>query len=378
MAHRRAIVVGIVLFAAAGANSALAQPSGFWVDQGYPGEKLLGPDRAKGAVLYLHGTGRGDSFGSPPPPYARLLQRDGWDIMRHNRRSTVDTHYDSAQSVLAESRKLRALGYARVALAGQSRGAWPAVMAASQAPDIYAVVATAPGGYGDGDIGEIGRSAQQLYDMLGDIASTRVMLFFFAGDRRENVPGGRGEPSRQALSRRGVPQLVIDRPPEFRGHFGGTSGLFARRYGECIVAFVDAATPPAVCDLSQGLAIGADLPLPADLRILPVPTAVPRERAAFAGKWYGEYASGEARLLAVTEIDADEVRAVYAYAPAPQQVQTARGWRKIAGKFVDGALVFTESRGTLTYLMRADGRLDGTFRAANGKEVLKTIVRRVE
>jgi pimeloyl-ACP methyl ester carboxylesterase len=361
------------------ASSAHSQTlsDGFWISDGYEREPRLGPDKAKGVVIYNHGIQLGESFGAPLAPYLRLVQRDGWDIVRLNRKWAWDRHYDSAKAVAWAADVMRQQGYRRIVLAGQSRGAWLAVMAASQVHGIHAVVSTAPGGYGDGNIGNIGRSAQQLADMLEDIKGARTMLFFFSGDVRENVPGGRGEPSRRALARAGVASVVINEPAGLDGHGAASSGLFARRYGECIVRFIAPDPTPAdfACDTTRGLAAGADVKVPASA-VAADPAAAPAPLRAFAGSWYGEYLDGAARRLIVTRLEPDgTAEAFYAGAPAPHRADAPFG-RRVQGKLADGAMVFPEKAGTLRVKPRGDGRLDLTWQPAGDGKTLSTVLRR--
>jgi hypothetical protein len=59
-------------------------------------------------------------------------------------------------------------------------------------------------------------NATRLYPLLERIQTAKVVLFFFHGDDFD--PGGRGDGSRNALARRGVPFAVFD------GVFMNTNG----------------------------------------------------------------------------------------------------------------------------------------------------------
>lgn len=362
---------------AVGLISIVAPPShaqtisqGFWITEGYDGEARLGAAAAKGVVIYNHGTSAGDSFGSPLPPYMRLVQRAGWDIVRLNRKVEWDTHRESAQALRRAIELLRTQGYARIALAGQSRGAWLNVMAVSQTAGIHAIISTAPGGYGDANIGQVGRSAQQLVDMLRDAKDARVMLFFFAGDLRENVPGGRGNPSRRALTHAGVPALVVNEPADFHGHGAAGSGLFARRYGECILRFIAPEPPPPsfACDFSAGLAAGSDIPLPTDTGLSAAPPGTPPHLAPFVGRWYGEYENGAARRLVVTEIlPNNQLRADYGAAGAVSGTEKPYVIRAMVGSVDEDGLVFSDKIIERRFRANPDGTLSGDWRRLDGK-----------
>jgi hypothetical protein len=356
-----------------------ALSDGFWISEGYENEPRLGPEQAKGVLIYNHGIQLGESFGAALPPYIRLIQRDGWDIVRLNRKWAWDRHYDSTRALLWAADLLRKQGYRRIVLAGQSRGGWLVIMAASQATGIHAIVSTAPGGYGDANIGNVGRTAQQIYDMLADFKDARAMLFYFSGDLRENVPGGRGERSQRALARAGVPSVVVNEPPDLPGHFAASTGLFARRYGDCIVRFIAPEPPPPgfACDMTQGLPAGVDVKIPAGVTAAAAATAPPPLRP-FAGRWYGEFEDGSARHLIVTKLGPDDAaEAFYAGALPPHRTEAPFG-RRIKGRLVGGVLVFPEKAGTLTVKSRDDGRLDLTWQGASGGKPFTAVMHRSE
>jgi hypothetical protein len=64
------------------------------------------------------------------------------------------------------------------------------------------------------------------------------MMFYFHGDDFD--PGGRGERSRDILTARKLPYVVIDQPPQLTTHWAAASPQFARLYGGCILGFLDA------------------------------------------------------------------------------------------------------------------------------------------
>jgi dienelactone hydrolase len=352
----------------------------FWVADGYPDQKRLGPAQAKGVVVYLHGiSANKDSFHHPLPSYIRLFHMDGWEVLRHNRSNTQDRLHGSSQAILKAVQELKAAGYRKVVLAGQSRGAWFAVMVAGKSPDVFAAISTAPGGFGEANIGTLSRSAEELAEMLAEVRKARVMMFFFNGDPRENVPGGRGERSRHALTKAGVPFVVVNKPADFWGHGAAGSGRFTRRYGECIVRFVQADSLPSGrhdCDQGVGAASGADIPVAANLKPARPSAEIPAALAAFAGQWYGDYEDGAARLLTLTALNADgTARAVYAGAPRPG-TDAKPFSRTVSGRLDSGALVFPESRGTLTYRLQPEGSLHGTWKPSGDGKLLELVMRR--
>src|SRR6202040_3561482 len=95
---------------------------------------------------------------SPTPSYLHALRNDGWDVMRFDRASQGDTLSASTEHLVSYVSELKHKGYKQVVLAGQSFGAFLALMAADASAKMDAVIATAPAAYG---------SVDQFYDSLG-------------------------------------------------------------------------------------------------------------------------------------------------------------------------------------------------------------------
>src|SRR3984893_12229487 len=169
-------------------------------------QDLLGPERSKGVIVWNHGRSLTvEDSESPTPPFMRMLREGGWDVLRFDRPRDGDTLTDSTRRLVDHVAELKHKGYRRIALAGQSFGAFLALMAADASDDVDAVVATAPAAFGSFD--EFYQSwrlnAIRLYPLLEGVKRARVMLFFFHGDdfdprcrggraRRGGGGGGRG------------------------------------------------------------------------------------------------------------------------------------------------------------------------------------------
>ena len=54
------------------------------------------------------------------------------------------------------------------------------------------------------------------------------------------------ERSRQILSRKGVPNIIIDQPRDLIGHVAGSGEMFVTRYGDCLKSFIEDGSFP--CD----------------------------------------------------------------------------------------------------------------------------------
>ena len=102
------------------------------------------------------------------------------------------------------------------------------------------MIATAPAAFGEHSVSYDSwhYTATSFYPLLEKMRSARVMLFYFRGDDFD--PGGRGERSRDILAERRLVYVVIDQPPHLTSHWAAATPHFARLYGACILAFVEA------------------------------------------------------------------------------------------------------------------------------------------
>jgi dienelactone hydrolase len=211
-----------------------------WLDPADPARSALGPAKAAGAVIWSHGRSvMSEDSDAPTPPYMGALRDGGWDTFRFNRRRASDTLGDSSAALAEIVHRLKLKGYRRVALAGQSFGAFVSLMAAAS-DEVDAVIATAPAAYGSfSDFYDSWRSnATALYPLLERVRRARVMLFYFHGDDFD--PGGRGAESRDILAARQLDFAVIDQPPRLVTHWAAGTPLFGQLYSRCILGFLEA------------------------------------------------------------------------------------------------------------------------------------------
>src|SRR5216684_4677537 len=277
------------------------------LDPAFP-ESSIGPTQAKGVVVWSHGRSiNAEDSQSPTPSYLRALRDNGWDVMRFDRASRGDTLTDSTGHLVDYVSDLKKNGYKQVVLAGQSFGAFLALMAADSSADVDAVIATAPAAYGSFDdfYDSWKLNASKLYPLLEQVKRARVMVFYFHGDDFD--PGGRGERSREILSARGLGYAVVDQPAFLTGHWASSSGLFLRRYGNCIRDFAENTnlSGEQTCSPRWGTSPSAEMKLPpelADLRPQREAAAAPTGSGAagdsakaahgFRDVWYGFYPNG--------------------------------------------------------------------------------------
>ena len=389
-------LAGIVL---AVALSTPAPALALGLDPAFSGH-IAGPGQAKGIVIWSHGRSlNGDDWRSPAPPYLRILRDDGWAVMRFDRRGRDDTLGASSRLLAGYASALKHKGYKQVVLAGQSFGAFLALMAADASNDVDAVIATAPAAFGDFEdfYGSWRLNATRLYPLLERVRRARVMVFYFHGDDFD--PGGRGERSRKILSRRGLGFAVVDQPAYLTTHWAASTGLFLRRFGSCIREFVDDATLSGelVCSPRWGRVPSAAMKLPpqwTDPHALHAAAGAPAMPAGSGaapdagapphtlhGIWYGFYPNGREILFGVTAAHGDAVTAIYAIGPSIDDRDPAV-WTRRTGRIVGGSFVFKErGKSTLRFRPRDDGGLGATWIAADGRNSmtahLKPIDRRI-
>jgi pimeloyl-ACP methyl ester carboxylesterase len=361
-------------------------------------QNILGPGRAMGAVVWSHGRSLdAEDYKAPTPPYLRVLRDSGWDVYRFDRLRDGDTLSASSHRLVGIVAELKARGYRRIVLAGQSFGAFLALMTADDSDAVDAVVATAPAAFGD--FQEYYQTwhlnATRLYPLLQNVKRARVMLFFFHGDDFD--PGGRGLAARSILLRRGSGFAVIDQPAYLTGHWISSSGAFLRRFGECIRDFADddSLRGEFDCNPVWGDKPSADLILPAEARRarLPAPrlmtflgASAPVALSAHGGRagladdnaWYGFYPNGREVLIAVEAVNGPLITAIYAIGPGIDRGEPAE-WSRRFGR-IDGHELIFEQKGesTLRFHSREDGGLDATWISADGVSKMQAGLRRID
>src|SRR5438132_4991469 len=346
----------------------------------------LGPAQAKGAIVWSHGRSiNAEDSESPTPAYLTALREDGWDVMRFDRMSHGDSLTDSTKRLVDHTASLKKNGYKQVVLAGQSFGALLALMAADSSSDVDAVIATAPAAYGSfDDFYDSWRlNATRLYPLLERVKRARVMVFYFHGDDFD--PGGRGERSRAILSERGLGYSIVDQPAYLSGHWASSTGLFLRRYGNCIRDFAnnDKLTGELACEPRWASTPSAEMKLPPELASpklarnaatpsAPTGSASPaaadsKASGGFRDTWYGFYPNGREVLFGVETVKGDDLTAVYAIGPSVDNKHPAAGTRR-KGRVVEDSFVFEEKgKSTLRLHPRQDGGLSASWISADGK-----------
>ncbi|MGK7866950.1 hypothetical protein [Falsiroseomonas sp. E2-1-a20] len=229
------------------AGPAAAQPAGPLT--AVPGQDAASPGAATGAAVWLHPYAPGGPA-PPPPAWMDRLSVAGWALWRFDRTGGRDPLEDGAQRLAEGTAALRARGYRRVVLVGESRGAFVALVALRQAGLADAVVLAAPAAHGT----RAERRAQALADfaraleVASPAAPRRMALLLFRDDAWDPDPTARAALFRDAAARLGVAGLVVDRPEAPVGHGGLQAEAFDALFGGCLARFLDfAAAPPRAC-----------------------------------------------------------------------------------------------------------------------------------
>jgi len=390
---RQGFLAGLCAFVLAIGVFCNTLASGMGLDPAFD-QDMLGPERAMGVLVWSHGRSiAAEDSESATPPFLRILRESGWDILRFDRPRDGDTLTDSTRRLVDYAARLKHKGYHRIVLAGQSFGAFLALMAADASDDVDAVIATAPAAFGSFDefYSSWRLNAIRLYPLLEQVRRARVMLFYFHGDDFD--PGGRGERSRAILSKHRLGFAVVDQPAFLVGHWASSTGLFLRRFGACIRDFVDADALKGemVCQPAWGEAPSAELLLP-DRLFLPPATPVvtapaigpSASNAPASGQsrpvhdtWYGFYPNGREVLVAIETTHGQNLEALYAIGPGIDGDEPAE-WSRREGRLVDDDYVFEGNGSTLHFHPRGSGGLKATWTSPDGKTSMDASLRRID
>jgi hypothetical protein len=207
-----------------------------------------GPKEAAGAIIWGHGRAamvngvREDRRTAPTSPLMRALAFAGWDLFRADRAPDKDNNTDGLALTLEGIERLRAMGYRRIVVAGQSAGGWLALSAMGKVEGLHAVIALAPASHGNRTVRTTRRDlALSEFEALLKARrdpTTRLVVALFEDDDYDPDPVARARLMREAAKQPGMPALLIDRPRALKGHSAGTSIRMARDFGACVRDFV--------------------------------------------------------------------------------------------------------------------------------------------
>lgn len=206
---------------------------------------------AAGAIVFGHGRGanNADYRGAQPQVWVRHFNLAGYDVFRFDRHPNGDEAEVAAGWLRDGLARLRAQGYRRIVVAGQSRGGWNALQMLDTPGLADVVIAVAAAAHGQGGSMNLNAQVDQLRTLVGraNAPAARVAFVQFALDPFVADADGRAALMRDRLAPRVGALLLIDRPEGFSGHGAGQQWQFADRFGACLVAFATAADPPRAC-----------------------------------------------------------------------------------------------------------------------------------
>lgn len=108
----------------------------------------------------------------------------------------------------------------------------------------------------------------------------------------------------------------------------------------------------------------AQAPLPPDVNVLPPAVDVPKELAAYSGKWTGQWGQTLDHVLVVEKVEGRHAFIIYSWGAAPSWGINRASFERVKAEFRDdGSLRAKFPNGAwVTYKMSADGRsLDGEY-----------------
>ncbi len=211
------------------------------------------PKGPKTLFYYMHGfAGRARAHAPIPQYFVSEMQNSrGWDVIDGNYpRSGVTairrfgaSNWGAAEFLARRLRELKAQGYQRIYVGGQSWGGWTALLLATmRGLPLDGVVLVVPACCGWSFTGanpdDVNFANNKVYfdQMIARVRYPTVAVFF-AGDEYE--PADRSKSAASALLRNRIPNVIIDHPPGFAGHGAAWFPVFDYEYGSCIANFLE-------------------------------------------------------------------------------------------------------------------------------------------
>jgi len=208
----------------------------------------------KTLLYYMHGFDGHAREHAPLPEYfvSEIQQSRGWDLIDGNYpragvaqiRRYGAANFGAAVFVARRLKELKAQGYQRIYVGGQSWGGWNSLLLGTL-PDlpldgIVLVVPACCGWRSTGADHEDPSYADNkvFFDQIIERVRYPTVAVFFLGDEYE--PADRGAGAAAVLTSHGVPNLIIDHPPGFSGHGSAWFPAFDYLYGACIADFLEA------------------------------------------------------------------------------------------------------------------------------------------
>ncbi len=210
-----------------------------------------GAQAASGLYVWAHGkTENKDSRGQQPHAFVRRFNNAGYDVARFDRDPAWDDKTRAEAWLRQAVPRLRAMGYRRIIVGGQSRGAWNALQTLDVADLADVVIAVSPAAHGTDPSFVALHQGPELWTILHDAPPsphTRVAVVQFSADPFAEDENDRRDKLRAMLFPKVQAGLLIDRPAGFEGHSAGFQQSFADRFGACLLQFATDPSPRSAC-----------------------------------------------------------------------------------------------------------------------------------
>ena len=224
---------------------------------------FYGPRRAKGVIVWSHGYGGFFVASYKPAAWSlvTVLNLAGWDILRFDRQPDHDELWRSEARLARSVELLARVGYRRIVLAGQSRGALQSVRVLRRedvARVVAGVIAISPANNGYGNARTYLNAPDEWGRMVSAIrpGPLRFAAVFFDHDIYIPAAKAEADDARQTLTRAGIANMVVyetdpaitttsDGKPT--GHSGARSPLFTERYADCLATFIESGVAAGNC-----------------------------------------------------------------------------------------------------------------------------------
>jgi acetyl esterase/lipase len=214
-----------------------------------PTSRHRGPQESVGAVIWSPGSTPNTSPSrNSTAAFVRTFNEAKWDVWRVDRTGPGQNTLKGAMDVLNQAvDRVKAAGYRKIVLAGQSAGGFISLILGARRNDIDAAIATAPAVRGDltdkkpEELQRVLREFDAIFSVRIN-PNTRMAVALFDKDQFEPSANQRVTILQRRARSQGWPILLIDQPEGLAGHDVGRGVPFALRYRDCLLRFVELPT----------------------------------------------------------------------------------------------------------------------------------------
>jgi len=208
---------------------------------------MRGPQLATGLIVWSHGylAGKNSTRTRRSPGSARFTHL-GYDLYRFDREWIADWRAMPRRSLRPYARRASWV-IAASCSPGNRPAPWVSLAALARSAPVDGVISIAAAHHGKVDkMHDTTRARSEWQHVIEALKpGPRVVLVNFADDDYD--VGGRMGDARSIFAKSGVNAVIVDDPPGFKGHGAGGDFTFARKFGPCIQAFVEAGNKQQPC-----------------------------------------------------------------------------------------------------------------------------------